>query len=181
MKCPCCNVALRKKMLKSIEVDECSQCKGTWFEDDELRKAKDSSDQDLNWMDFEIWKHKDQFKAQSRELACPQCNKALVAIDYGNTGVEIDYCPTCKGTWLDKGEFNKIIDSLNNDLLTKPLSQYVKASIEEAKEIVTGPERFVSEWKDFVTVLRMMQLRLFAENPKLLDAVISLQLANPLK
>jgi len=85
-------------------------------------------------------------------MKCPHCNKALVAINYGNTGVEIDYCPSCKGSWLEKGEFNKIISSLTTELLSKPVSKYVKASIEEAKEILSGAEGFVSEWKDFVTV-----------------------------
>ena len=181
MKCPCCNIELEKKMLKDIEVDECSQCKGIWFEDDELSKAKDSADKDLNWIDFEIWKHKDKLKAKSRNLACPQCRQTLVAIVYSDTGVEIDYCPQCKGTWLDKDEFKKIIDNLTNELLTKPFGKYIRASIEEAKEIITGPESFMSEWKDFVTVFRMMQFRLFTENPKLLNTVMTIQRLNPIK
>lgn len=181
MKCPHCDIELKKKMLEDVEIDECEKCKGMWFEDDELRKAKDSSDKDLNWIDFEIWKNKDQVKAEPRNLPCPQCNKALVTINYGNTGVKIDYCPVCRGTWLNKGEFKKIVDAFTNELLTKPFSEYIKASIEEAKEIVTGPEGFISEWKDFTSVLRIMQYRLFVENPKLLDTVISIQRANPIK
>jgi len=168
-------------MIKDVEVDECNKCKGIWFEDDELRKAKDFTDSDLNWMDFEIWKHKDKSQARARNLACPQCNQTLVAVDYADTGVEIDYCPECKGTWLDKGEFKKVIDALTNELLTKSFSEYIKASLEEAKEIITGSESFVSEWKDFTTVFRMMQYRLFVENPKLLDTTINIQRINPIK
>jgi Zn-finger nucleic acid-binding protein len=168
-------------MTKDVEIDECNKCKGIWFEDDELRKAKDSTDSDLNWMDFEIWKHKDKFQARARNLACPQCNQTLVTVNYADTGVEIDYCPECKGTWLDKGEFKKVIDVLTNELLTKSFSEYIKASLEEAKEIITGPESFVSEWKDFTTVFRMMQYRLFVENPKLLDTTINIQRINPIK
>jgi Zn-finger nucleic acid-binding protein len=26
------------------------------------------------------------------------------------SGVEIDYCPECRGVWLDRGELDKIID-----------------------------------------------------------------------
>ena len=26
------------------------------------------------------------------------------------TGIEIDYCPTCRGVWLDRGELDKIIE-----------------------------------------------------------------------
>ena len=181
MKCPCCNTDLKRKMIKDVEVDECNKCKGIWFEDDELRKAKDSTNSDLNWMDFEIWKHKDKSQARARNLACPQCDQTLVAVDYADTGVEIDYCPECKGTWLDKGEFKKVIDALTNELLTKSFSEYIKASLEEAKEIITGSESFVSEWKDFTTVFRMMQYRLFVENPKLLDTTINIQRINPIK
>ncbi len=168
-------------MLGEVEIDECEKCKGIWFEEDELRKVKDSTDHDLKWIDFEIWKHKDQFTTKSKNLPCPKCNKALVAIEYADTKTEIDYCPACKGTWLDKGEFKKIIDALTDELLTKTFSEYLKASIEEAKEIVTGPEGFISEWKDFTTVLRMMQFRLFVENPNLLDTVMTIQKNLPIK
>ena len=175
MQCPLCKVEMSKKAIKNIEVDTCDKCKGMWFEKDELRKAKDSADKDINWMDFEIWKQEDKFKADPRKLACSKCNLTLVAINYGKTNVQIDYCPTCKGTWLDKGEFEKIIESLTNELLTKPFSDYIKESLVEAKEIITGPEPFLSEWKDFTTVLHMMELRLFVENPRLLEKVDLIQ------
>jgi Zn-finger nucleic acid-binding protein len=181
MQCPLCKIEMSKRFIKNIEVDTCDKCKGIWFEKDELRKAKDSADKDINWMDFEIWKHKDKFKANPRKLACPQCRLALVAINYGKTNIEIDYCPTCKGTWLDKGEFKKIVEALVDELLTKPFSEYIKASIEEAKEIITGPESFLSEWKDFATVLHMMELRLFVENPRLLDEVTVIQKTFPIR
>lgn len=25
-------------------------------------------------------------------------------------GIEIDYCPTCRGVWLDRGELDKLIE-----------------------------------------------------------------------
>ncbi len=181
MKCPVCKIELNKKSIGDVEVDECSKCGGMWFEEDELRRAKDASEADLNWMDFEIWKNKDKFKAESRNLSCPKCSQILVAVNYADTKTEIDYCANCKGVWLDQGELKKIIDALNEELNAKSFPDYIKSSLQEAKEIVTGPESFISEWKDFMTVLRMMQYRLFAENPKLLNAVIEIQKANPIK
>ncbi len=177
MKCPHCDIELKPK----LNVDECDNCKGIWFEKDELRQAKDIKDPDLNWMDFEIWKHEDKFKAKTKELPCPQCNQSLMAIDYNNSDVEIDYCPECKGIWLDKDEFEKIINALTNELLSKSFSGYIKASLEEAKEIITGPESLLSEWKDFSTVLRMMQYRLFTGNPPLLDNIRNLQKISPIR
>jgi Zn-finger nucleic acid-binding protein len=132
-------------------------------------------------MDFEIWRHKDKFKPKATKINCPVCNTATEAIDYGSTSIEVDYCPSCQGVWLDKDEFKKIIQALEDELLSKSFSDYIKESIEEAKEIITGPETLISEWKDFATVLRIMQYRMFVENPKLLDTITSVQKANPLK
>ena len=30
-------------------------------------------------------------------------------------GVEIDYCPTCRGIWLDRGELDKIIEHVESE------------------------------------------------------------------
>lgn len=41
-------------------------------------------------------------------LLCPVCKVNLVMTS--REGVEIDYCPTCRGVWLDRGELDKIIE-----------------------------------------------------------------------
>lgn len=42
-------------------------------------------------------------------MNCPVCQDvALVMSD--RQGVEIDYCPKCRGVWLDRGELDKIIE-----------------------------------------------------------------------
>jgi|CXWJ01.1.fsa_nt_gi Zn-finger nucleic acid-binding protein len=41
-------------------------------------------------------------------MKCPNCNAELKMSD--RSGVEIDYCPDCRGVWLDKGELDKIIE-----------------------------------------------------------------------
>ena len=33
-------------------------------------------------------------------------------------GIEIDYCPTCRGVWLDRGELDKIIERANTEAQT---------------------------------------------------------------
>ena len=30
-------------------------------------------------------------------------------------GIEIDYCPDCRGVWLDRGELDKLIERANNE------------------------------------------------------------------
>jgi len=41
-------------------------------------------------------------------MKCPSCEELLVMSE--RQGVEIDYCPKCRGVWLDKGELDKIIE-----------------------------------------------------------------------
>ena len=41
-------------------------------------------------------------------MLCPTDQTVLVMTE--RKGVEIDYCPTCRGVWLDRGELDKIID-----------------------------------------------------------------------
>lgn len=41
-------------------------------------------------------------------MMCPNCNVNLVMSE--RQGVEIDYCPNCRGVWLDRGELDKIIE-----------------------------------------------------------------------
>jgi Zn-finger nucleic acid-binding protein len=41
-------------------------------------------------------------------LLCPLCRVSLVMSE--RQGVEIDYCPQCRGVWLDRGELDKILE-----------------------------------------------------------------------
>ena len=41
-------------------------------------------------------------------MKCPVDGNTLTMSD--RQGIEIDYCPECRGVWLDRGELDKIID-----------------------------------------------------------------------
>ena len=45
---------------------------------------------------------------RAQGMLCPVCRVDLVLAD--RQGVEIDYCPQCRGIWLDRGELDKIIE-----------------------------------------------------------------------
>lgn len=42
-------------------------------------------------------------------MKCPTCPSSDLAMT-SREGVEIDYCPECRGVWLDRGELDKIIE-----------------------------------------------------------------------
>ena len=41
-------------------------------------------------------------------MQCPRCQVTLSISD--RQGIEIDFCPQCRGVWLDRGELDKIIE-----------------------------------------------------------------------
>lgn len=42
-------------------------------------------------------------------MQCPVCTNTQLVMSE-RQGIEIDYCPQCRGVWLDRGELDKIID-----------------------------------------------------------------------
>ena len=42
-------------------------------------------------------------------MKCPTCPETTLVMS-DRQGIEIDYCPQCRGVWLDRGELDKIIE-----------------------------------------------------------------------
>jgi len=51
-------------------------------------------------------------------MKCPHCEINLLMSE--RQGVEIDYCPECRGVWLDRGELDKIVERSHNELVAVP-------------------------------------------------------------
>jgi Zn-finger nucleic acid-binding protein len=55
-------------------------------------------------------------------MRCPNDESTLVMSE--RNGIEIDYCPQCRGVWLDRGELDKIIErSMNQQAPAAPPPQ----------------------------------------------------------
>jgi Zn-finger nucleic acid-binding protein len=48
-------------------------------------------------------------KAVEAIMKCPVCTTVNLSMS-DRQGVEIDYCPQCRGVWLDRGELDKLIE-----------------------------------------------------------------------
>ncbi len=46
-------------------------------------------------------------------MKCPNCAVELQMSE--RNGVEIDYCPSCRGVWLDRGELDKLLEQASRD------------------------------------------------------------------
>ncbi len=51
-------------------------------------------------------------------MLCPNCDLELKMSE--RQGIEIDYCPRCRGVWLDRGELDKIIERTNKRMDSSP-------------------------------------------------------------
>jgi Zn-finger nucleic acid-binding protein len=47
-------------------------------------------------------------------MKCPVCKDVTLLMSEKN-GIEIDYCPECRGIWLDRGELEKLIERAKDE------------------------------------------------------------------
>lgn len=121
MDCPRCETPLKEEAIKdlscSIQVDNCPNCGGTWFDKNELEQIENIVELAI----VEIRKipnKKDQFD----KLHCPSCNlhPKMSKVEHArDKKVIIDHCPICEGIWLDKGE----LDAIQKDNVVKTIGK----------------------------------------------------------
>jgi Zn-finger nucleic acid-binding protein len=176
MICPLCKISLEKSLLHNVEVDYCQKCLGLWFEEEELRWAKDEKDRNLRWLDIDLWKDKTKFKISRGIRLCPFCRLPLYEVYYGRSGIIVDLCNVCHGIWLDRGEFKKIIDYLKREADWEVLNNYLEDLKEEFWEIFIGPENLKEEVLDFLAVLKLLNYKFLVQHPFLSSLILNLPL-----
>lgn len=82
-------------------------------------------------------------------MQCPVDNERLVMTE--RSGVEIDYCPKCRGVWLDRGELDKIIERSSTASAPPPRHQSPRQDSygHGGKPYRKKKESFLSELFDF--------------------------------
>jgi Zn-finger nucleic acid-binding protein len=61
---------------------------------------------------------------KDQSMDCPVCKNVNLVMSE-RQGIEIDYCPNCRGVWLDRGELDKIIDK-SAGVASQPIPQQVR-------------------------------------------------------
>jgi Zn-finger nucleic acid-binding protein len=108
MKCPKCKdskLITKKVKGQSFQIDICPDCRGMWFDENELASLLKVPAKDV----------KVPPGAQGQDIYCPKCEKPLYVFCYPQTMVLIDMCKECEGIWLDAKEFQEI-QSVRNAL-----------------------------------------------------------------
>lgn len=63
-------------------------------------------------------------------MKCPVCKDAANLVISERQGIEIDYCPTCRGVWLDRGELDKIIERADRQIAERGRGEVSRATRE---------------------------------------------------
>ncbi|MFA6897544.1 MAG: zf-TFIIB domain-containing protein [Patescibacteria group bacterium] len=169
MKCPQCGKSLDEVSVNHCRVDRCEKCGGIWFDKDELNAVKDERDENLAWLDFDLWSNEDKLKSGGTFLSCPRDGSPLYRIQYGSSQVEADVCLECHGVWLDKGELDKVIKDLEQKINTETLPEYFKDLETEFKNLFLEPGHSKEEIRNVAIIMKLIAYRLTAQFPKITE------------
>ncbi len=113
--CPRCDVPLREVSYENVRIDVCPQCEGVWCDDEELamiveRRSRDFSPDDSPEIEGD---EEDAEVVSEDEIPesydCVVCGRQLNRVNYQySSGIIIDNCPAGHGTWLDRGEIERV-------------------------------------------------------------------------
>ena len=106
MNCPRCHTALKIEDYKGIEIERCPSCQGMWLDYHELDLLEDTV------MEDDEVKGSMMFRSYDGDMHCPDCESGMQMFHYRAFDVELDFCPSDHGFWLDKGEEKKVLDTM---------------------------------------------------------------------
>lgn len=181
MICPDCQSTLEQADLHGVRIDECPNCRGRWFDRDELRRAKDRTDDDLRWLDFDPFAADVGAAATAKGPLCPRDSIKMGSIAYEESGVRVDKCAKCHGVWLNHDEFEKIVRHLEAEVNSETAADYGREAGRQLAQIFAGPEGPLSETRDLFAVLHLLRQRLGVEHRELQGIVDHLYMSSPFR
>jgi len=175
--CPACGAKLDLYAILSIEFEGCPKCRGLWLDRDELRKLKDKVGiGELHWLNSEV-EHIEQTVAIASKRSCPKKDSGnLFSVLFGKSSVVLDWCPKCHGIWLDRGEYDKVIDYLREEAGNANIKDVEKEIAEDVKQLWKGgPSGRVAEIGEIsAAVTALLNFAIF-EHPKLFKFLMDAQ------
>ena len=91
---------MRTETFNDVEIERCPVCKGIFFDKGELEALAQADTGTADTFAFSPISD----VMDSVAASCPRCEKPMAAQVDGESGVRIDSCGECGGTFLDQGE-----------------------------------------------------------------------------
>jgi Zn-finger nucleic acid-binding protein len=108
--CPKCGVQLVSTIRHKLKVNYCQSCKGMWLEHDELEELEDEV------FDFgDRWKGTLVFSSAATTHKCPECSALLQGFKYRFYDLEMEFCPSQHGYWLEEDEDTRVLELMKRE------------------------------------------------------------------
>jgi Zn-finger nucleic acid-binding protein len=174
--CPACGNLLNSYSVFSIDFEGCPNCKGIWLFADELRKLKNKvGGASLRWLNDEI-ENLAKTSVTSGKRFCVKCKTTrMVSVIFGKSSIVIDWCPRCHGVWLDRGEFDAIIQYLKSELSQMHPAEIERQATADLGRIWSGgPESRFEEFLDAKAAVSALISATIFEHPTLFKLLMSI-------
>jgi Zn-finger nucleic acid-binding protein len=168
-KCPVDGTTLDLYSIFSMKFEGCPKCQGMWLAKDELRKLKNKTlEGQLHWLNDEI-DNIEKTAAVPTESACPKADGGkLLSVFFGKSSIVVDWCPKCHGIWLDRAEFDSIIEYLDTEVANAIRKDVEKEIAEDLKKLWKGgPEGRAAEIADIAAAVMALANFTVFEHPAL--------------
>jgi len=131
--CVKCNSILDRATFQGLEVDLCPKCGGLWLDRGEITHAAKLPEKELARLRNLLRGSSGPPPVPTENKApCPACEGQLSEVLLG--AVHVDYCGTCHGIFLDRGELQQAIDAVRARERDTTPNQLIAAAISAASE-----------------------------------------------
>lgn len=115
--CPDCRIPMDQMSFREVQLDDCPQCGGIWFDDGELKKLQSIGDQlSFHTLEEKAVPDRSVMPQEAAAKLCPVCNERLTPYRYMySSDVVLDECDDCYGVWVQDGELEKMAHYLESE------------------------------------------------------------------
>ncbi|MFO8014316.1 MAG: zf-TFIIB domain-containing protein [Phycisphaerae bacterium] len=112
LECPNCGTSMQRDAKRDLAVDVCPSCGGVWLDSGELNALATGMHGDIEYCSVDEEVHRDRFP----ERPCSRCpDTTMRKINLLRlSDIIFDWCPSCGGFFLDKGEVDRMNAELKN-------------------------------------------------------------------
>jgi uncharacterized protein len=126
--CLKCTSVLDKAQVEEVEVDVCPACGGLWLDHGEIEKISRKMVSEIDRLRRLLAPQPGPPAVPSDVTgSCPRCTAPMKEVTLGN--IRIDFCSSCKGFFLDRGEIDGAIAAVKDQKMT--VAQIVAAVASE--------------------------------------------------
>lgn len=155
MNCPACGGVLHRVEYRGLVLDQCSGCRGVWYDANELAP----------FLEHYLADHPDlpsarlMLNQRSRTLvpaweagrSCPHCDFPMEKYNYGyDSGIILDRCHACKGVWVDANEVPQLARYVKGhpklNRLAESLAAHTRESEDFKQDLSIAPFALLFAW-----------------------------------